>query len=100
MSEEDQRKLYYARQVGDSIGMSIIEDKPRSEESWSVVHEPTGVVTQALDIEPATAQLGLRESISTNRVSLQSMEMHEPRGKAARASRRGSRVSDLSGEMV
>jgi chitin synthase len=100
MSEEDQRKLYYTRQVGDSIGMSIIEDKRSSDESWSVVCEPIGTAVEALDIEPALAQPGLRESVSTNRISLQSMDMHEPRGKAARTSRRGSRGSDVSGEMV
>lgn len=100
MSEEDQRKLYYARQVGESIGMSTMEDHPSSDGMWPVVYEPVGNVTEPLDIESGSAQPGLRESISTNRLSLQSMDMHEPRGKAARTSRRESRVSDVSGEMV
>jgi chitin synthase len=101
MSEEDQRKLYYARQAGESIGMSTMEDELSSDGMWPAVYESVGVVTEPLDIaEPASAQPGLRESISTNRLSLQSMDMHEPRGKAARTSRRGSRVSDVSGEIV
>jgi hypothetical protein len=68
---------------------------------WPPIYEPGGVVTEPLDIgEPASAQPGLRESLSTNRLSLQSMDMHEPRGKAARKARQGPRVSDVSGEMV
>lgn len=100
MNEEDQRKLYHARRAGDSTGMSILEDRSSSDEMWSVVHEPAGAVIEALEIKAAMAQPGLQESVSTNRVSLQSMDMHEPRGKAARASRRGSRISDFSGEIV
>jgi chitin synthase len=101
MSEEDQRKLYYARQAGESIGMSTMEDELSSDGMWPPIYEPGGVVTEPLDIgEPASAQPGLRESLSTNRLSLQSMDMHEPRGKAARKARQGPRVSDVSGEMV
>ncbi|CEO58870.1 Putative Chitin synthase class VI [Penicillium brasilianum] len=100
MNEEDQRKLYHARRAGDSTGMSILEDRSSSDEMWSVVHEPPGAVIEAPEIKAAMAQPGLQESVSTNRVSLQSMDMHEPRGKAARASRRGARISDFSGEIV
>lgn len=100
MSEEDQRKLYYARQAGGSIGTSIMEDKPNSDGVWADVYEPAGTVTEALDTEPALFQHGLPESVPASRVSLQSMDMYEPGGEAARTSQRRSRGSDVSGEMV
>lgn len=98
MSEEDQRKLYYARQAGGSLRTSIMEDKCDSDGIWPDAHEPAGGFTDDdLETERALFQLGLPESVPASRVSLQSMDMRERQGDDARISRRGSRGS---GEMV
>lgn len=103
MSEEDQRKLYYARQAGGSLGTSIMEDKCDSDGIWPDAHEPAGGFTEDLETDHALFQPGLPESVSASRVSLQSMDMRERQGDDARTSRRGSRGSrgsHVSGETV
>lgn len=104
MSEEDQRKLYYARQAGGSHGTSIMEDKCDSDGIGHDAHDPAGDLTEDLETDHALFPPGLPESVPASRVSLQSMDMRERQAEDdARTSRRGSRGSrgsHVSGEVV
>ncbi|KAJ5166860.1 uncharacterized protein N7482_005641 [Penicillium canariense] len=100
MSEEDQRKLYYARQARVSTGLPTQEGKTNSNETWPVVYESDETAPEALNVDPTWIQPDLLDLDSSHRGSFHSVDKREAQWKSPRASDPESRVSDVSGEMV
>ncbi|KAJ5682311.1 hypothetical protein N7462_005476 [Penicillium macrosclerotiorum] len=103
MSEEDQRKLYYARQAQGSTGMPITEDKPNGaeyDEMWPVAYEPTFVVPEATELRPAWSHRASRDYVPHTRTSRQNTDAPEVPGRLVITPSRHSRDFDNAGEIV
>ncbi|KAJ5664034.1 hypothetical protein N7507_004765 [Penicillium longicatenatum] len=104
MSEEDQRKLYYARQARASTSLPIMEENeknisPNFDEAWPADPEPIMLIpgpinSPAITLRPESHRYTLEESIVAD--PRESMEPQRP----SRPMHRGSRSLDPPQDMV
>lgn len=95
MSDEDQRKLYYARQARASAGTPTEKSiGPNCDEIWSTTLDPAVVVPDADDVHAATLHPGASDHTLENQVPLGTPEMQGQRRKPGRKSQRASGSPD------
>lgn len=99
MSEEDQRKLYYARQARASAGTPIPEGTeesigPNCDEIWSTTVDPAAVVPDTDDVHAATLYSGDYDHTLENQLPLGTPETQGQRRKQGRKSQRASGSPD------